>query len=132
MTAAEVTTRGQALAESLMVDTCTITRGSGSRTFNETTDQYETTAGTTVYSGACRVKPSVLSGNTTVQAGEREVALWPFTVSVPFTADDVELNDTVTVTASLDSSLVGKTLRVRSVARGTYVTARRLDCEEAS
>lgn len=132
MTAAEVATRGQALAESLMTDTCTITRaGAGERTFNATTNSYTDPADTTVYTGACRVKPSALSGNTTAQAGEREVSLWPYSVSIPF-AETAELDDVVTVTASADPSLVGRTLRVRSVARGTYLTARRLDCEEVS
>lgn len=133
VTAADVAERGQILAESLMVDACTITRGgSGAPTFNSTTGTYTPPAGSTVYTGACRVKPSALSGNTTVQAGEREVSLWPFAVSVPVSVTDVDLNDLVTITASADASLVGRELRVRSVARGTFVTARRLDCEEDS
>jgi hypothetical protein len=131
MTAAGTVTAGQALAESLMVDTCTITRNDGDPVFNTTTGTY-TQPTTTVYTGKCRVKPSVLSGNTTVQAGEERVALWPYSVSVPVSATDVELDDIVTVTASADASLVDVTLRVRSIARGTFITARRLDCEETS
>ena len=132
MTTTSATARGQRFAEHLMTDTCTITRANGDPTYNPSTLTYTPATPTTVYSGKCRVKPSVLSGNTTVQAGEERVALWPFSVSVPFSATDVELDDIVTVTASADASLVGRPLRVRSIARGTNVTARRLDCEETS
>lgn len=123
---------GQTLAETLMEDTCTITRSGGEPVFDDTTGTYTTPAASTVYSGKCRVKPSALSGNTTVQAGEERVALWPYAVSVPVSVVDVELDDLVTVTASADASLVGRVLRVRSTARGTHITARRLDAEEVS
>jgi hypothetical protein len=131
MTAQVTAEEGQALAESLMVDSCTITRRGGDPVFDDTTGTYTPATPTTVYTGVCKVRPSNLSGNTTAQAGEREVSLWPFSVSIPV-AEDADLDDVVTVTASLDPSLVGRTLRVRSVARGTYLTARRLDCEEVS
>ena len=132
MTAETATASGRTAAEGLMTDTCTITRANGEPTYNPSTLTYTTPTPTTVYTGKCRVKPSVLSGNTTVQAGEERVALWPFSISVPFSATDVELDDIVTVTSSADASLVGRPLRVRSIARGTNVTARRLDCEETS
>lgn len=121
----------QADAESLMQDSCTITRaGSGTSTFDPATGTYTDPASTTVYTGKCRVKPRNLVDRT-VQAGEQQVSLWSFEVSVPVSATDVDLDDVVTVTGSIDPSLVGRTLRVRSVARGTFLTARRLDCEEA-
>lgn len=128
MTATSAALAGQALAESLMTDVCTITRTIG-RTFDETTNTYTPTT-TPVYSGKCRVKPANTVSRD-VQAGEQQVSLWPFAVSIPVSVT-TELDDDVTVTASADASLVGRTLRVRSVARGTYLTARRLDCEEAS
>lgn len=129
-TPAEAVAEGQAAAEALMTDACGITRGSGERVYNSETHQYETPSDS-VYVGKCRVKPSALSGNTTAQAGDTDVSLWPFTVSIPVTAD-AELNDVVTITASSDPTLVDRKLRVRSVARGTHITARRLDCEEDS
>lgn len=132
MTAADTTLEGQAAAEQLMVDSCTITRAGARGSFDSTTGTYSAAAADTRYTGKCRVKPSALSANQAVQAGERAVSLWPFTVSVPIAVDNVELDDIVTVTASADPSLVGHRLRVRSIARGTYLTARRLDCEEAT
>ena len=130
MTATSAAVSGQAAAERLMVDTCTITRN-GDPVFDSTTGTYAQPT-SPVYTGKCRVKPSVLSGNTTVQAGEKRVALWPFSVSVPMSVADVQLDDIVTVTGSADASLVGVTLRIRSIARGTFITARRLDAEEVS
>lgn len=131
MSATSATRSGQALAESLMLDACTITRNDGDPVFDSTTGTYSQPT-TPIYTGKCRVKPSVLSGNTTVQAGEERVALWPYSVSVPVAVADVRLDDIVTVTTSADASLIGVTLRVRSIGRGTFITARRLDCEETS
>lgn len=130
MTATTAANRGQVLAEALMQDSCTITRAGGGSSFDPATGTYTDPASTTVYTGKCRVKPRNLVDRT-VQAGEQQVSLWPFEVSVPVSATDVDLDDVVTVTGSIDPSLVGRTLRVRSVARGTFLTARRLDCEEA-
>lgn len=130
MTATSTASQGQVLAEQLMTDACTITRSGGAPVFDSTTGTYTDPAATTVYSGKCRVKPANLTSRT-VQAGEQQVALWPYSVSMPLSALP-ELDDVVTVTASVDASLVGRTLRVRSVARGTFLTARRLDCEEES
>lgn len=130
MTAAAATARGQRFAERQMVDACTITRGGGAPTFDATTGTYTAATGSTVYTGKCRVKPQNLADRV-AQAGERPVSLWPFSVSIPIAAD-ADLDDVVTVTASADSTLVDRTFRVRSVARGTFITARRLDCEETS
>lgn len=130
MTALSTAQQGQVLAESLMLDTCTISRA-GAETFDDATGTYSDTE-STVYSGKCRLKPSVLSADRVAQAAERQIALWPFSVSLPVDVTDVELDDVVTVTASQDPSLVGVRLRIRSVARGTYLTARRVDCEEVS
>jgi hypothetical protein len=117
----------------MTIQTTTVTgrafADAGTPAFNETTGAYTPAAPTTVYTGKCRVKPRNLADRV-VDAGEQTVSLWPFQVSIPFAAIDVELDDLVTVTASVDPSLVGRELRIRSVTRGTFVTARRLECEE--
>lgn len=128
MTAASAVADGQVAADALMTDTCTITRAATGRTFNTTTGQYTANADSTIYTGSCRVKPNPAA--STVQAGDRQVTVWPYTVSVPIAVDDVELNDKVTVTSSADPALTNIELRIRAVARGTYLTARRLDCED--
>lgn len=128
-TAEETAAAGAAEAEKLMIDTCHISRAGGGRTFDKTTNTYSDGA-TDIYTGKCRVKPSSLSSNTTVQAGEQAVGLWPYVVSVPLSVSGVELGDVVRITSSRDPALEDRELRVRVVGRGTHLTARRLECEE--
>lgn len=125
MTASSAVRAGRAAAARLMVDTCTVTRP-GAATLNETTGVV-TRATTTVYTGACRVKPDPAPSES--QAGEREVVTRRFVVSIPMSETDVAVDDVVTVTASeLDPALVGATLTVAGVIVGSHVTARRLVC----
>lgn len=125
MTASSAVRAGRAAAARLMVDTCTVTRP-GAATLNETTGVV-TRATTTVYTGACRVKPDAAPSET--QSGEREVVVRRFIVSIPTSETGVEVDDIVTVTASeLDPALVGRTLTVGGIVTGSHVTARRLVC----
>lgn len=132
MTATSAVLQGRAAAESLMVDTCTITAGAATEVYDEATDTYVTPAGAVRYSGACRVKPRP-HADRVVEAGAETVSLWPYLVSVPMGVTGVELDDNVIVTAcALDPSLVGTRLRVRQVQQGSHLTARRLSCEVES
>jgi hypothetical protein len=131
MSAESVTLAGRTAAEALMVDTCVISRSSGSGTFNETTGAYSGSS-TEVYAGKCRVKPRD-NADRVVQYGQEAVSFWPFIVSVPMSVTTVALDDVVTITDSaLDPALFGLSLRVREVLSGTHLTARRLSCEENS
>ena len=125
MTASSAVRAGRAAAARLMVDTCTIAHITGQAT-NTTTGVVANTT-STVYSGACRIKPD--SAPSESQAGEREVVTRRFVVSIPMSETDVAVDDVVTVTASeLDPALVGATLTVAGVIVGSHVTARRLVC----
>lgn len=116
---------GRLAARRLMVDACTITRP-GAASLNETTGVVTRTT-TTVYTGACRVKPDAAPSET--QSGEREVVVRRFIVSIPTSETGVEVDDVVTVTASkLDPALVGRALTVGGIVTGSHVTARRLVC----
>jgi len=129
MSASSATLAGRRGAEALMVDACTITRGTSSQTFDPATGEYVTTPGETVYTGPCRVRPAGTSDRV-VDAGGQAVSLFPFVASVPITAVRFAVDDLVTVTASaLDPALVGTVLRVAQVAAGTHLTARRLGAE---
>lgn len=115
-----------------MVDSCVITRGTTGTVYDAESDSYTTTAGATVYTGPCRVKPRDNMDRQVDAAGET-VTLWPYVVSVPMSATGIELDDTVTVTAaSLDPDLLGLVLRVRTSPVGSHLTARRLGCEETN
>lgn len=65
----------RALADTLMTDTCLITKpGEGERVFNEETGQYTDPPRITVYQGPCRVQVKVDINSNLVEstAGERE------------------------------------------------------------
>lgn len=131
MSSTAATLAGRLAAEAIMQDSCTITAGAAEQVYDPGTDAYVTPAGASRYSGACRVKPQ--DAGREVEAGAETVSLWPFLVSIPMSVTGVELDDLVTITASpLDPSLVGLVLRVRQVAQGSHLTARRIACELAS
>lgn len=125
-------TQGQAAAEGLMTDTCTITRPSGTPTLDPDTGDYTGGGTITVYSGACRVKPRISRGpGDQVEAGERPVQIWPYVVSLPIAATGVEVDDDVMVDSSaLDPELTGRGLVVKTIEAGSQITARRLGCVE--
>jgi hypothetical protein len=125
-----VTLGGRRAAERLMTDACTITRAAGAPVFDEATGTYTTPTPTTLYSGKCRVKTYRQNNDRVVDFGGEPVSLWPFSVSVPVEVTGLEVDDIVTVTASvLDPDVVGTRLRVRDVVKGSQITARRLGCE---
>ena len=123
--------RGQ--AESLMVDTCTITGpGDGDGTLDEDTGIVTPPTGVELYDGPCRVQAqNVQPANPTV--GETEFTTLAYIVSVPISVVDVPVGATVTITASaLDADLVGRVFSVTGAVHKTHLTARRLVCEEVS
>ena len=121
----------QRQAESMMTDTCTIVR-EGTPTFDPTTGKY-TTPTSPIYSGKCRIRTrGKFLRDRPVEAGDTEVILWPYTVSIPVTAPAIEVLDVVTVTAAADAALVDVQMHVRISGHATAATARRLDCEEVA
>lgn len=110
-----------------MTDACQVVRMGTTPTVNPTTGQ-ETYPETVQYTGPCRVRPNLRDSDA--EFGEQQVQVLSHLVSIPVSEADVVPDDVVHVTASDDASLVGKRLRVRAVARGTNITARRLACEE--
>jgi hypothetical protein len=123
----------RAQAESMMLDTCTIaTPGTGAGTFDEDTGITTPPAPVTVYTGACRVQSRDVQPSNP-QAGETEYTTIAYVISVPASVVDVGVGATVTVTAaSLDADLVGRSFTVTGLVHKTYLTARRLVCEEVS
>lgn len=113
-------------ADDALPDTCTITRATGDPTFNPATGEVTPAPTTEVYTGACRVRPD---RDRVVQAGEEPVTLRTFTGTLPHSADEVENDDRLTVTASTDEALVDRTFRVVDVRSGTWDIARRLVLE---
>jgi hypothetical protein len=133
VSATYATMRGRAAAETLMVDTCTITRaGSGDPVYNEADDTYTYPTASTSYTGKCRVRPAGTQDVDHV-VGADPVWARSYIVSVPVSETNTTVDDVVTITASaLDPALVGQRLRVQGVLKGSHITARRLACEVLS
>ena len=128
---------GRAAAAELARETVTIYRP-GPDVFDRETGQ--TTPGgpeVVFYSGPARVKPADLS-DTDVQAGERELVLRQYKVSVPFltpppeSGERLRPGDLVDVPASPDPRLPGLRLWVTGVQYGSTATAWRIIAEDRS
>lgn len=123
----------RAEAEGRMVDACTITRGGGDPVFDPNTGTYTTPAGTTVYTGKCEVQITDGLNARAADVGGTEVTLSRLTVKIPMSVEGVQVDDIVTITASLlDPDLVDQTFRVLAGFAKTFATARRLQVERTS
>ena len=122
--------------EAIMLDTVRVWRP-GAPVFDRSTGT--TTPGTPVelYAGKARVKPFGRSASSGVEAGEREVVVREYVVSLPFSAlppsgQSVMPGDQVQVTASADGRLVGQTLWVTVSQLNAQATAWRISAEDRS
>jgi hypothetical protein len=116
----------------LLVDTCTISRP-GAPTLNRTTSVLTPGSPTVLYSGACRLKPQRVPRNE--EAGERLTVVARYEVALPFASlatDSLQTGDTVTITASGDTRLVGEVFAVMAVDFSSTATAWRITVEAAT
>ena len=128
MSAADAVLAGRVMAESLMLDQCTITRPGEVVTDPETGDVTNTS--TEVYAGKCKVQ-SKDSATANPEAGEHQFTVVSRQVHIPANAADVRDGDVVTLTASaLNAFTVGKQYRVAGFTPDTFDTAFRLPVKE--
>lgn len=133
MTFAETITAGladlRALAESLMVDACVVTKP-GAATWDESTGANIPGAPVTLYAGPCRVQvPESVPGAPV--AGEAEWVTAATVVSLPVVGSEaVTVGATVTITdAAEDRALVGQEYEVAGIPLAkSHATTRRLRC----
>lgn len=118
----------RATATTALPDTCTITRP-GAATFTAATRAYSRAA-VAVYTGACRCRPAGGLGQQEDDEGDLPESVARYIVTVPWDAPDIRRNDTVTLTASDDSPLIGRPLAVAHVGRGTWLVSRQLIVED--
>lgn len=123
---------GRAQAEARMTETVTIT-GESSFSTNATTLAVTTTAGSSHYSGAARVRQVTSYASDAESAGQFP-ATQRLEVHIPVgSGSTVATGDLVLVSASAaDASLVGRKYRVQGVPDGGQVTARRFPVEAVS
>lgn len=123
---------GRLAHQQLMVDSCTIARPAAP-TLNRSTSVLASGASTVLYSGACRLKPQRVPRNE--EAGERLTVVARYELALPFASlatDSLRVGDTVTITASGDTRLVGETFAVMAVDFSSTATAWRITVEAAT
>lgn len=109
----------------------------GTPTFNRSTGTTTPGVPLELYAGKARVKPFGRSASSGVEAGEREVVVREYVVSLPFSAlpasgQTVMPGDQVQVTASADGRMVGRTLWVTVSQLNAQATAWRISAEDRS
>lgn len=131
MSRASVLAMGRRRAEEGMVDTCTITRVTGTTTHPDLGSVVETT--TQVYTGRCEVQEPTGGGARAVDAAEAYTLMVGFVLKIPATETGIEVGDKVVIGSSLNCpDLVGRTFRVHGLHHKSHATAQRLGVEEAT
>ncbi len=132
MSANSVRARGEAFAKSeILTDACTITRVTGSSTNLQTGVVTPTTAA--IYTGPCRVQRPPTGGLVRpATVGEAQLYQDPLTVQTPTSVTGVLVADVVTITASGNADLVGRTFWVRGLPPKTHATMHRFGVEEVT
>jgi hypothetical protein len=130
MSAATATRRGQAAAERLMVDACTVAHLTG-----ETEGPggvITSTYAAPFYTGKCQVQIKAEAGQA-VTVGEAQRIVSRKVVKLPMSVLGVREGDRITITAAgLDADLVGRVYTARDVESKTYLTARRVTVLEVT
>lgn len=134
MSAATALARGQAAAEKLMVDACTIRRRDPDSDVTdpdtgEVTKAYA--APDPLYAGKCRVQQALAQAQQQ-DAGEDYLLLLRLEVHLPVAGTTgLQVGDEVTVTASVhDPDLAGRVFLVRDLFHKTHPTSRRVQVTE--
>lgn len=118
----------RAEAESLMLDSCSITRPGEPVTDPDTGNV--TNEPVTVYTGRCKVQ-SKDSATSNPEAGEATFTVVSRQVHIPANAADVKDGDVITITASrLNAFTVGKQYRVEGFTPDSFDTAARMPVKE--
>lgn len=121
--------RGQAAAEALMLDACTIEHPTGESTVGGVVT---TTYGPAYYTGRCQVQITAPTGAGS-DVGEAYRIVSRRIVKLPMSVTGVLEGDRITITAAaLDAELVGKVYTARDIEAKTYQTARRVTVLEAT
>ncbi len=131
-------TDARRVTESVMTDTCLITRdaeGPDDDTLNTSTGVLTPPAGepTTIYNGKCWVRPGGLSRSLAERnraEGGAYYTAQTFDAAIPVSAPVPKPGDEFTLTvASTDPTLVGRVFWVRAVDSTTFAVDRRLRLE---
>ena len=118
--------RGRLAAERIMADQCRI-YALGAKVLGP--DGKYVTPEIDVYTGKCRTKAEAGTSVGDIGAGETAVSRVTPIVSVPVAVTGLKAGQRVVVTATSDPGLLNRTLLIRAVQTGSYISAHRLICE---
>lgn len=124
LTDAELTSM-RSTSTSALPDLCAITRAGQRGALNTVTGAYPAGPRAPIYSGPCRVRP-VDGQETDAAVGDVHETLGRYVVTIPHDADTVQVDDRLEVTASADTELVGRRLRVLHIGLSSFQLDRRL------
>lgn len=132
LTAGEITDM-RATSAAALPDTCRITRQTGAPVLDPVTGDNDYPAPTVVYDGPCRVRPQE-SQEQEAQVGDLHATTTPYVVTVPHDAAAADggphVDDFVELTASSDTSVIGRTFRILHVGWSSWQIDRRLSVED--
>jgi len=109
----------------MMTDSCVVTGPGGEPVWNDATGEYETPAGSTVYSGKCRLRMPRTSGSR-VDAGDASWAVDDGVLSLPVVGSEAVGSGHVAVVALGNDPTASVTVTVQAGHVQTNSTARRL------
>lgn len=109
------------------VDTVTISNPVTGGTFNPSTLVYDGGSGGVVYTGGGLIRASTTE--PIEETTQEERTYLDFDLYLPYDSTGFAPDQIVTVDASIDPDLVGKTFRVVAIERDTYNTRRKLRIE---
>lgn len=117
-------------SESAMPDACTVVRpaAAGAGTIDPVTGVFTPTTGTTIFTGACRMRPPS-SEEVEVLHGDIEVVKQRFTTTFPFDIAQLHVGDVVTFTDSSDPRFAGRSYKITGYASGSFHIDRRVALE---
>lgn len=124
--------RFRALAESLMIDTCTVHEASTSgTTMDPDTGLIVVTPGDLVYSGKVKIQFGTAVYERAVEAGGHQFLEQRYQLHFPVSAPRILEGFVVVITASpVSPHNVGRTFRVASPTEKTFATAQRVNADE--
>lgn len=116
-------------AQSMMIDEGTIKRpGTGTGTLDPVTGDWTPAAGTTIYTGRCRVRRPDAQQQQVV-FGDISTTISRFVVNLPSNAPLVAVGDVFTLTATDDPEILNVAMRVVSVVAKSVLMYRQLGLE---
>lgn len=115
-------------AEALLVDRGRLRHAGGTSAFDPVTGLRATAPPAAYFEGPCRVQV-LAAQEARATVGGQQVSTVAYRVTVPVDVTEVAVDDVFTADAcEADGSLIGRSLRVAAVARGSLIWQRDLTC----